>query len=87
MQAVSRLYLDNVPHIQASWLTQGLEIGQLALAFGADDIGSTMIEENVVASAGTHYTTSTEELVHLIRAFSKVPVQRDTYYKPVKSWG
>jgi cyclic dehypoxanthinyl futalosine synthase len=85
-QAVSRLYLDNIPHIQASWLTQGLEIGQLALAFGADDIGSTMIEENVVASAGTHFTTTTEELVHLIRAFGKTPVQRDTYYKPVKTW-
>jgi len=85
-QAVSRLYLDNVPHIQASWLTQGLAIGQLALAFGADDIGSTMIEENVVASAGTRYTTTTEELAHLIRAFGKTPVQRDTYYKPVKTW-
>ena len=85
-QAVSRLYLDNVPHIQASWLTQGLAIGQLALAFGADDIGSTMIEENVVASAGTHYTTTTEELAHLIRAFGKTPVQRDTYYEPVKTW-
>jgi cyclic dehypoxanthinyl futalosine synthase len=85
-QAVSRLYLDNVPHIQASWLTQGLKIGQLALAFGADDIGSTMIEENVVASAGTHFTTTTEELVHLIRAFGKTPVQRDTYYEPVKNW-
>jgi cyclic dehypoxanthinyl futalosine synthase len=85
-QAISRLYLDNVPHIQASWLTQGLKIGQLALAFGADDLGSTMIEENVVASAGTHFTTTTEELVHLIRAFGKAPVQRDTYYKPVKTW-
>jgi cyclic dehypoxanthinyl futalosine synthase len=85
-QAVSRLYLDNVPHIQASWLTQGLQIGQLALAFGADDIGSVMIEENVVSSAGTRYTTSTEELVHLIRAFGKTPVQRDTYYNPVKTW-
>jgi len=85
-QAVSRLYLDNVPHIQASWLTQGLKIGQLALAFGADDIGSTMIEENVVASAGTHFTTTTEELVHLIRAFGKRPVQRDTYYNQVRAW-
>ena len=83
-QAVSRLYLDNVPHIQASWLTQGLKIGQLALAFGADDIGSVMIEENVVASAGTHYTTSTEELVHLIRALGKTPVQRDTYYRELR---
>jgi len=86
MQAVSRLYLDNVPHIQASWLTQGLQIGQLALAFGADDIGSVMIEENVVASAGTHYTTTTEELAQLIRAFGKTPVQRDTYYHELKAF-
>ncbi|HEY4976820.1 MAG TPA: hypothetical protein VII05_05670 [Gaiellaceae bacterium] len=57
--------------------------GQLV---GADDIGSTMIEENVVASAGTHYTTTTEELAHLIRAFGKTPVQRDTYYNPLKSF-
>jgi len=85
-QAVSRLYLDNVPHIQASWLTQGLQIGQLALAFGADDIGSTMIEENVVASAGTRYTTSTEELAQLIRAFGKVPIQRDTYYNEIRAF-
>jgi cyclic dehypoxanthinyl futalosine synthase len=83
-QAVSRLYLDNVPHIQASWLTQGLKIGQVALAFGADDLGSVMIEENVVASAGTRFTTSTEELAQLIRALGKVPVQRDTYYGDVK---
>jgi cyclic dehypoxanthinyl futalosine synthase len=85
-QAVSRLYLDNIPHIQASWLTQGLAIGQLALAFGADDIGSTMIEENVVASAGTHYTTTTEELAQLIRAFGKTPVQRDTYYREIRAF-
>jgi cyclic dehypoxanthinyl futalosine synthase len=85
-QAVSRLYLDNVPHIQASWLTQGLRIGQLALAFGADDIGSTMIEENVVASAGTHFTTTSEELVRLIKAYGKVPVQRDTYYADLKTF-
>jgi cyclic dehypoxanthinyl futalosine synthase len=53
---------------------------------GADDIGSTVIEENVVASAGTHYTTSTEELVHLIRAFGKVPAQRDTYYREIRAY-
>ena len=52
-QAVSRIYLDNVPHIQSSWVTQGLKIGQVALGFGADDMGSVMIEENVVSAAGT----------------------------------
>jgi len=83
-QAVSRIYLDNVDHIQSSWVTQGLKIGQVALGFGADDMGSVMIEENVVSAAGTTYRTSTEELVHLIKALGKTPVQRDTLYRDVK---
>ena len=82
-QAVSRIYLDNVDHIQSSWVTQGLKIGQVALGFGADDMGSVMIEENVVSAAGTTYRTSTEELVHLIRSLGKTPVQRDTLYREV----
>ena len=85
-QAVSRLYLDNVPHIQSSWVTQGMKIGQVALGFGADDMGSVMIEENVVSSAGTTHRTSTDELVHLIKALGKTPVQRDTLYRDVKVW-
>jgi len=85
-QAVSRLYLDNVPHIQSSWVTQGMKIGQVALGFGADDMGSVMIEENVVSAAGTTHRTSTEELVHLIKALGKTPVQRDTLYRDVKVW-
>jgi cyclic dehypoxanthinyl futalosine synthase len=85
-QAVSRIYLDNVDHIQSSWVTQGMKIGQVALGFGADDMGSVMIEENVVSAAGTTHRTSTEELVHLIRALGKVPVQRDTLYRDVKVW-
>ncbi len=85
-QAVSRIYLDNVDHIQSSWVTQGLKIGQVALGFGADDMGSVMIEENVVSAAGTTYRTSTEELVHLIRRLGKTPVQRDTLYRDVKIW-
>ncbi len=83
-QAVSRIYLDNVPHIQSSWVTQGLKIGQVALGFGADDMGSVMMEENVVSAAGTTHRTSTDELVHLIRALGKTPVQRDTLYRDVK---
>ncbi|MEX0850527.1 MAG: cyclic dehypoxanthinyl futalosine synthase [Gaiellaceae bacterium] len=83
-QAVSRIYLDNVPHIQSSWVTQGLKIGQVALGFGADDMGSVMIEENVVSAAGTTYRTTTDELVHLIRSAGKIPVQRDTLYREVK---
>jgi cyclic dehypoxanthinyl futalosine synthase len=85
-QAVSRIYLDNVDHIQSSWVTQGMKIGQVALGFGADDMGSVMIEENVVSAAGTTHRTSTEELVHLIRAVGKVPVQRDTLYRDVRVW-
>ncbi len=83
-QAVSRIYLDNVDHIQSSWVTQGLKIGQVALGFGADDMGSVMIEENVVSAAGTTHRTSTEELVHLIKRLGKVPVQRDTLYREVR---
>ena len=86
MQAVSRIYLDNVPHIQSSWVTQGMKIGQVALGFGADDMGSVMLEENVVSAAGTTHRTSTEELVHLIRAIGKTPVQRDTLYREVRVW-
>jgi cyclic dehypoxanthinyl futalosine synthase len=85
-QAVSRIYLDNVPHIQSSWVTQGMKVGQVALAFGADDMGSVMLEENVVSAAGTTHRTSTEELVHLIRSLGKTPVQRDTLYRDVKVW-
>jgi cyclic dehypoxanthinyl futalosine synthase len=63
-----------------------LKIGQVALGFGADDMGSVMMEENVVSAAGTTHRTSTDELVHLIKAMGKVPVQRDTLYREVKAW-
>ncbi len=86
MLAVSRLFLDNVEHIQSSWLTQGLRLGQVALRFGADDMGSVMIEENVVSAAGTTHRTTTDELVHLIRSIGKTPVQRDTLYRDVRVW-
>src|ERR671932_239087 len=85
-QAVSRIYLDNLPHIGSSWVTQGKKIGQVALQFGADDLGSVMIEENVVSAAGTTHRTSAEELVHLIKSLGKVPVQRDTLYREVRVW-
>ncbi len=85
-QAVSRIYLDNVDHIQSSWVTQGLRIGQVALEFGADDLGSIMIEENVVSAAGTTYRASTDDFVRTIRALGKIPVQRDTLYRDVRIW-
>ena len=83
-QAVSRIYLDNVDHIQSSWVTQGMKIGQVALEFGADDLGSIMIEENVVSAAGTTYRASTDDFVRTIKGLGKVPVQRDTLYREVK---
>jgi cyclic dehypoxanthinyl futalosine synthase len=85
-QAVSRIYLDNVDHIQSSWVTQGMKVGQVALGFGADDMGSVMIEENVVSAAGTTHRATTEDFVRAIRALGKVPVQRDTLYREVKAW-
>ena len=85
-QAVSRIYLDNVDHIQSSWVTQGMKIGQVALGFGADDLGSVMIEENVVSAAGTTHRASTEDFVRTIKALGKTPVQRDTLYRDVRVW-
>ncbi len=84
MQAVSRIYLDNVDHIQSSWVTQGMKIGQVALAFGADDMGSIMIEENVVSAAGTTYRASTADFVHTITNAGYVARQRDTLYRTVR---
>jgi cyclic dehypoxanthinyl futalosine synthase len=78
--ALSRVYLDNVPNIQASWVTQGLKMAQVALRFGANDFGSTMIEENVVAAAGVKYRVSTEDIVSAIKASGFTPAQRDMYY-------
>jgi cyclic dehypoxanthinyl futalosine synthase len=80
-QAVSRLYLDNVPNIQSSWVTQGPKIGQLALYFGANDMGSLMIEENVVASAGTVYYLSLEQIKRAIRESGYIPRQRNVFYE------
>jgi cyclic dehypoxanthinyl futalosine synthase len=63
-----------------------MKVGQVALEFGADDLGSVMIEENVVSAAGTTYRSNTEEFVRVIRALGKTPVQRDTLYRVVQSW-
>jgi cyclic dehypoxanthinyl futalosine synthase len=82
--ALSRIYLDNVPNIQASWVTQGLKLAQVALRFGANDFGSTMIEENVVASTGVSFRTTKHEIINAIRAAGFTPAQRDTYYHIIK---
>lgn len=80
-QAVARLYLDNVPNIQSSWVTQGEKIGGLALHFGANDMGSLMIEENVVAQAGTVYHLTLETIRRLIRDAGYIPRQRNVFYE------
>ena len=82
--AVSRLYMDNIAHIQGSWVTQGERIGQLTLGFGADDLGSIMLEENVVRAAGTAYDMSISKMVGLIRGAGRLPAQRDTEYNIIK---
>jgi cyclic dehypoxanthinyl futalosine synthase len=83
MLSVSRLFLDNVQHIQASWLTQGLRLGQTALRFGADDMGSIMIEENVVSAAGANEHANEKELRYQISEAGFTPQQRDILYKYV----
>jgi len=80
-QAVSRLYLDNIPNIQSSWVTQGEKIGQMALLFGANDMGSLMIEENVVAEAGTVYFLSLETIRRCISEAGYIPRQRNVFYE------
>lgn len=83
MLALSRIYLDNFANIQASWVTQGPKIAQVSLFFGANDFGSTMIEENVVAAAGVHFRLSEQEIIHLVKDAGFTPQQRLMDYTPV----
>jgi cyclic dehypoxanthinyl futalosine synthase len=80
MVAVARLFFDNINHLQGSWLTTGKDIGQLTMHFGADDLGSVMLEENVVSSAGARHRSNRTELISLIRGAGRIPAQRDTLY-------
>jgi cyclic dehypoxanthinyl futalosine synthase len=80
-QAISRLYLDNIPNIQSSWVTQGLKIGQLALLYGANDMGSLMIEENVVAEAGTVHYLTLDQIRSAIEELGFAPRQRNVRYE------
>jgi cyclic dehypoxanthinyl futalosine synthase len=82
--AFARIYLDNIPNIQASWVTQGLKLAQVALRFGANDFGSTMLEENVVAAAGVRYKVSISDIVDAIKKAGFKPAQRDMYYNIIK---
>jgi len=79
--AVARLFLDNIPNIQSSWVTQGSYIGQMALLFGANDLGSTMMEENVVSAAGATNRMNQDEMIKLIRDIGEKPAKRNTAYE------
>ncbi len=83
-QALSRIYLDNIPNIQSSWVTQGQEIGQIALKYGANDLGSIMIEENVVSQAGATFRMGVADMQRLIQDLGYEPRQRDNWYRLVK---
>ncbi len=78
---MARLYLDNFRNLQSSWVTQGLKIGQLALLYGANDMGSLMIEENVVAEAGTVHYLSLDDIRGAIRELGFIPRQRNVFYE------
>ncbi len=82
--AIARLYLDNIPNLQSSWVTMGPKVGQLAMFFGANDMGSVMMEENVVSAAGTTYKLNAREICRLVRDAGQVPAQRDQYYNVIK---
>jgi cyclic dehypoxanthinyl futalosine synthase len=83
MQALSRIYLDNIENLQSSWVTQGPKIGQIALKYGANDFGSVMMEENVVSAAGTSFRLASEHIEDLIRDAGYVPRRRDNWYRLV----
>ena len=82
--ALTRLYMENISHIQGSWVTQGESIGQITLAFGANDLGSIMLEENVVRAAGTSYQMSIDKMVQIITSAGFTAAQRDTKYNIIR---
>jgi cyclic dehypoxanthinyl futalosine synthase len=84
--SVSRLFLDNFQNVQGSWVTQGKDIGQICLSFGANDLGSIMIEENVVRAAGISHRITVDEMVDLIKKAGKIPAQRDTEFNILKAY-
>ncbi|MNZ39765.1 Aminodeoxyfutalosine synthase [compost metagenome] len=82
--AISRIVLDNIKNLQSSWVTMGPEVGKLSLQYGCNDFGSTMIEENVVSSAGATYKVNIESILSIIREAGKIPAQRNTKYEILK---
>ncbi len=84
--AIARIYLDNVVHFQAGWLTEGLKLAQIALSFGANDFGGVLMEEVVVRATGIHVRTNREEIIDIIRNAGKIPCQRDSDYRIVRRY-
>ena len=84
MISIARLVLDNVPHVQAGWVTEGPDLAQLALNFGADDFGGVLMSEEVVSATGLRYGVSEAQVVHLIQETGRIPVQRTTQYEPLR---
>ncbi|MDG2006560.1 MAG: cyclic dehypoxanthinyl futalosine synthase [Thermodesulfobacteriota bacteirum] len=83
---LSRIFLDNFNHIQGSWFTQGFKVGGLALYYGANDVGGTLLQENVLKSANNPYKAGVDDIVHFIKSEGFTPVQRDTFYKTIKTY-
>ena len=81
MIAIARLVLDNVPHLQAGWVTEGPDVAQLALNFGADDYGGVLMTEEVVSATGVNYGVNEAQVINLIREAGYMPVQRTTQYE------
>jgi aminodeoxyfutalosine synthase len=88
MMAVSRLLLDNIPHVKAYWIMMGLPLAQIALHFGANDVQGTVVREEIFHAAGARTETEQkiEELVRVVQAAGRVPVQRDTLYNELQRW-
>jgi len=84
--SLARVVLDNIPNIQASWVTQGARMAQIALYFGANDLGGTMLEENVVAAAGVDFRMSQAEIIDLAKGAGFVPVRRTTRYEVLETY-
>jgi len=82
--AVARLFFDQIAHLQSSWLTTGKDVGQLSLHLGVDDLGSIMLEENVISSAGARHRSNLHDLIGLIRSADRIPAQRDTLYRRLR---
>ena len=81
---LSRIFLDNFRHIQGSWFTQGFKVGGLSLHYGANDVGGTLMQENVLKSANNPYKAGVEDIVHFIKSEGFIPIQRNTFYEKIK---